>query len=198
MKLWTAQQILCRYDPEAVIHVKLPEGRTVALDHIEDHYPRSDEECTCLDDEDLDPRCHEDPHFDPVDSECGKHGDESYRMPLFVTGDSHSPEVFHQAEEAECAHMVLDDMGIPREEANPREEGEMYSLVGRITVALERVRGKPIEYNYEYETTTKKCEDVGVDKAMIPTPPEGAGWELACTSFGANAFWFFWRRPKGR
>lgn len=33
-----------------------------------------------------------------------------------------------EAEEAECAHMVLDDMGIDREQA----KGNVYSLVGRI------------------------------------------------------------------
>jgi len=38
----------------------------------------------------------------------------------------------HLSEEAECAHMVLDDMGVPREEG-----ARTYSLVGRIRWALE-------------------------------------------------------------
>jgi len=138
MKLWEAQQILCQFQPDAVVYIKLPEGRTVVLDHIEDHYPRAEDECTCLDTEDedgnevMDPRVWQDPHFDPIDSECGKHGDESYRMPLFVTGNSHSPEVFYQADEAACANRVLDEMGIPRLDGD-----KTYSLVGRLTVALE-------------------------------------------------------------
>lgn len=37
-------------------------------------------------------------------------------------------EMEHQAEEAECAHMVLDDWGVPK--AN--EDGKVYSLVGRM------------------------------------------------------------------
>ena len=38
-----------------------------------------------------------------------------------------NPELEHLAEEAECAHMILDDMDIPR-----GLNGEKYSLVGRI------------------------------------------------------------------
>lgn len=34
----------------------------------------------------------------------------------------------HEAEEAECAHMHLDDQGVPRISA----DGRRYSLVGRI------------------------------------------------------------------
>ena len=36
--------------------------------------------------------------------------------------------ITHEHEECLCAHMVLDDLGIPRQDA----KGEVYSLVGRI------------------------------------------------------------------
>ncbi len=185
MKLWEAQQVLCRYTPEAIVHVKLPEGRFVPLDHLEDHYPRTDEPCTC----DPDP---DESDAKVVDLDCPQHGPVARpRCPAFVTGDSHSPEVFHQAEEAECAHTVLDDMGIPREEESPREEGELYSLVGRITAALDKVRKST---KYEYETTSRKCEHEGTDKAKIPVAPEGSGWDLVSASCSGNNFWYFWRR----
>lgn len=43
------------------------------------------------------------------------------------------PELLHQAEEAECANDVLDDLGVPRVD---RSCGRTYSLVGRIRWAL--------------------------------------------------------------
>lgn len=44
-----------------------------------------------------------------------------------------NPDMEHQAEEAECAGMVLDDMGVPRSNGN----GKTFSLVGRIRKAIE-------------------------------------------------------------
>lgn len=183
MKLWQAQQVLCRYSPKAVVYVKTPDGRFVVLDHLEDHYYQDkDRVCTC----DFNRR---DPEYDP---ECSKHGEgRRVQCPAFVTSEEHSPEVFHQAEEAECAHTVLDDMGIPREEENPREEGEMYSLVGRITAALEKARN-PVEF--EYRTVQRKCEQEGVERAMQPKPPPTPGWELVSATCTGTSFWYFWRR----
>jgi hypothetical protein len=112
VRLWQAQQVLCRYSPEVVVHIKLPDGSIVELDHLEDHYPRGEGK----------PK--------PTVKD---------RCPMFVAAEK-LPE-------------------------------------------------------YEYETTSRRCYDVGVDKAKIPVPPEGDGWDLMTATFGDNTFFYFWRRP---
>lgn len=80
MKLWKAQQVLCRYNPKAVIHVQLPDGQVVVLDHLEDHYINRGGSCTC----DFNRR---DPEYDEG---CPEHGDGTAyrtRCPLFVVKD---------------------------------------------------------------------------------------------------------------
>jgi len=129
MKLWQAQQILCRYDPEAELHIKLPDGRVVVVDHLEDHYVRDESG------HGVGPRC-----------------------PTFATG------------------VELED-------------------------SWDTLRGNspsgPDLTEYQYETTSRQCSAIGVDKAKIPEPPEGEGWELVTAALGGNTFWYFWRRPVG-
>ena len=46
----------------------------------------------------------------------------------------HLAAIEHAAEECECAHLWLDDREIPR----TSDTGEVYSLVGRISIAVAR------------------------------------------------------------
>ena len=108
MKLWEAQQVLCRYDPEVEVYFRLPDGRVMKPHHIEDFYPRSD--LTTKD-----------------------------RCPMLVATGS---------------------------------------------------------VEFEYETTSRSCGAEGVDKAKIPIPPHGNGWELVSATIAGNSFYYFWRRPE--
>jgi hypothetical protein len=164
VKLWEAQQMLCRYEPEAVLFIKTPDGY-FAVDHLEDHYEKK---------------------------EGGPTPKVTDRCPTFVSTDLQ--RVIEQAGEAEAAHQLLDGLGIPREEQNPRAEDEQATLQSRIDAALEMAHSEPPEY--EYEATSQSCELVGVDKARVPNPPPTPGWELVSAACSDNSFWYWWRRPK--
>ena len=51
-----------------------------------------------------------------------------------------NPELEHMAEEAECVHKCLDDVGVPR--VNEAGDGLLYSLWGRVSLYGKR-RGMP-------------------------------------------------------
>lgn len=54
-----------------------------------------------------------------------------------------APDTEYQAEAAECAHMVLDSIGIPRTD---KATGETYSLVGRIDIIVKERDKARAEY----------------------------------------------------
>ena len=62
-----------------------------------------------------------------------------YTMALYVARNAELESQLNQAdltaEETECAHMVLDDVGAPR-----KDEGNVYSLVGRIKTANRKAK----------------------------------------------------------
>jgi len=46
----------------------------------------------------------------------------------------------------------------------------------------------------EYKTTVKKCSDIGVPEAIIPTKPHGFGWVLVNGYLAENSFYYLWQR----
>jgi hypothetical protein len=80
------------------------------------------------------------------------HRDDLFRA---IAAEAREARLAYEAEEAECAHMVLDDWGVPRE-----DNGNRYSLVGRITVAREAREAKARATLTEGEAEQRRRERI--------------------------------------
>lgn len=66
--------------------------------------------------------------YDKRQCAAAKVTEERSALPIHSVRSRSFNELEYQAEQNECANMYLDDLGIPKEDAN----GEKFSTVGRI------------------------------------------------------------------